>query len=80
MIDALSEGIEKSSYVDDLAVYCQSGTMAITDVVRTKMTLNFLPQKRCVCILATQMAYNLSLVLNAMDNSFMLSIFIGVFF
>ena len=42
--------------------------------------LNFLPQKRCVCILATRMAYNLSLVSSAMDNSFMLSIFFGVFF
>ena len=31
MIDALSEGIEKSLYVDDLAVYCQSSTMAITE-------------------------------------------------
>ena len=44
------------------------------------MALNFLPQERCVCILATKMAYNLSLVSNAMDNSFILSIFIGVFF
>ena len=31
MIDALLEGIEKSLYVDDLAVYCQSSTMAITE-------------------------------------------------
>ena len=31
MIDALSEGIEKTLYVDDLAVYCQSSNMAITD-------------------------------------------------
>ena len=44
------------------------------------MASNFLPQERCVCILATKMAYNLSLVSNAMDNSFILSIFIGVFF
>ena len=44
------------------------------------MTLNFLPQKRCVYILATKMVYNLSLGSSAMDNSFMLSIFIGVFF
>ena len=44
------------------------------------MALNFLPQERCVCILATKMAYNLSLVSNAMGNSFILSIFIGVFF
>ena len=44
------------------------------------MARNFLPQKRCVCIFATKMAYNLSLVSNAMDNSFLLSIFICVFF
>ena len=44
------------------------------------MALNFLPQKRCVCIFATKMAYNLSLVSNAIDNSFLLSIFIGVRF
>ena len=31
MIDALSEGIEKFLYVDDLAVYCQSSTMAKTE-------------------------------------------------
>ena len=31
MIDALPEGIQKSLYVDDLAVYCQSSTMAITE-------------------------------------------------
>ena len=31
MIDALSEGIEKSLYVDDLAVYCQYSTMTITE-------------------------------------------------
>ena len=31
MIDALSEGIEKYLYVDGLAVYCQSSTMAITE-------------------------------------------------
>ena len=48
--------------------------------MRTKLALNFLPQKRCVCIFATKMAYSLSLVSNAMDNSFILSIFIGVFF
>ena len=44
------------------------------------MALNFLPQERCVCILATKMAYNLSPVSNAMDNGFILSIFIGAFF
>ena len=31
MIDALSESIDKSLYVDDLAVYCQSSTMTITE-------------------------------------------------
>ena len=31
MIDVQSEGIDKSLYVDDLAVYCQSSTMAITE-------------------------------------------------
>ena len=31
MIDAQSEGIKQSLYVDDLAVYCQSSTMAITE-------------------------------------------------
>ena len=31
IIDALPEGIEKSLYVDDLAVYCQSSNMAIIE-------------------------------------------------
>ena len=31
MIGTLSEGIEKSLYVDDLAVYCQSSNMTITE-------------------------------------------------
>ena len=31
IIDALPEGIEKSLYVDDLAVYCQSSKMAIIE-------------------------------------------------
>ena len=31
IVDALPEGIEKSLYVDDLAVYCQSSNMAIIE-------------------------------------------------
>ena len=31
MIDALSEDIEKSLYVNDLAVYCQYSTMGLTE-------------------------------------------------
>ena len=31
IIDALPEDIEKSFYVDDLAVYCQSSNMAIIE-------------------------------------------------
>ena len=91
MIDALSEGIEKSLYVDDLAVYCQSSTMAITerrlqDFLDNLVTcadengFKFSPTKTLRVHFGKKMAYNLSLVSNAMDNSFMLSIFIGVFF
>ena len=80
IIDALPDNIEKSLYVDDLAVYCQSSNMAIIerrlqgclDKLVTCAALNFLPQKLYVYIFVKKMAYTLSPISNYMDNSFLL--------
>ena len=42
--------------------------------MQMKMDLNILPQKLCVYIFVTEMAYNLSLVSNYMGNSLLLKI------
>ena len=94
IIDALPEGIEKSLYVDDVAVYCQSSNMAIIerrlqgclDKLVTCADENgfyFCPQKFYVYIFVTKMAHSLSLISNYMDNSFLLksrSNFLGLLF
>ena len=83
IIDALPDDIEKSLYVDDLAVYCQSSNMAIIqrrlqgclDKLVTCADENgfkFSPTKTLCVHFCKKMAYSLSPISNYMDNSFLL--------
>ena len=83
IIVSLPQDIEKSLYVDDLAVYCQSSNMAIIErrlqgcldelvTCADENGFKFLPQKLYVYIFAKEMAYSPSLISNYMDNSFLL--------
>ena len=67
IVDDLPEGIEKSLYVDDLAVYCQSSDMAMIErrlqgcldklvTCADGSGFNFLQQKLYVYIFVTKMA------------------------
>ena len=74
IVDALPEGIEKSLYVDDLAVYCQSSNMAIIE-----RRLQGCLDKLVTCadengfkFSPTKMVYSQSLITNYMDNSLLL--------
>ena len=83
IIDTLPEDIEKSLYVDDLAVYCQSSNMAIIErplqgcldklvTCADENGFKFSPTKTLCVYFCKKMAYSLSLISNYMDNSFLL--------
>ena len=83
IVDALPEGIEKSLYVDDLAVYCQSSNMAIIErrlqgcldklvTCADENGFKFSPTKTLCTFFVTKMVYSLSLITNYMDNSLLL--------
>ena len=83
IIDALPDDIEKSLYVDDLAVYCQSSNMAIIErrlqgcldklvTCADENGFKFSPTKTLCVHFCKKMAYSLSPISNYMDNSFLL--------